>query len=247
MDVNSEFETNIRSLDIGFFSHIASQTTDADKRGLLAIQRTIRSFLPQYVYLEIGSHLGGTIQPHLLDPKCSRIYSIDSRPSSQPDARGVEQVYTDNSTQRMLELLRKLAADQVGKVVCFESESQDVDPRSIEHRPQICFIDAEHTNQAVKLDFEFCLSVVDPDGVIVFHDADLVHQGIKSITTRLKMMRVRYRGLKLQGSVYVISLGECPIGNDPTIKRLKRNAGYYFLKSRLRQRYRQYRNRRKSR
>jgi hypothetical protein len=246
MSENSEFEANIESLDVGLFSHIDSQTTVADKRVLLAIQRAMRRSLPHYVYLEIGSHLGGTIQPHLLDPRCLKIYSIDSRPFRQPDVRGIDQIYPDNSTERMLERLRSLAADQVPKMVCFDSQSQEVDTRSIDCRPQICFIDGEHTDQAVGQDFEFCLSVVDPDGVIIFHDADLVYRGIQSITARLKEAQARHKAIKLDGSVYSISLGNCAIGNDPTIRQFRRNTGFYFLKSRLRLSYRRYRNRKKS-
>ena len=82
------FEDRLAGLDISLFSQIPSQTTDADKRSLLAAQVTTRDSPDGYVYLEIGSHLGGSIQPHLLDPKCNKIYSIDKRPSVQPNERG---------------------------------------------------------------------------------------------------------------------------------------------------------------
>ena len=69
------------------FNKIESQSTKGDKRALLAIQRTTRNRFSTYTYLDIGSHLGGPIQPHLLDPRCETIYSIDTRPESHPDDR----------------------------------------------------------------------------------------------------------------------------------------------------------------
>ena len=41
-------------------------------------------------YLEIGSHLGGSLQALVADPRCMEIVSIDTRPDSQPDDRGRE-------------------------------------------------------------------------------------------------------------------------------------------------------------
>ena len=96
------FEKMIDAIDTGLFAMIPSQTTDEDRRTLLSIQRFIRKN-GEYAYLEIGSHLGGTIQPHYLDPRCSLIYSIDKRPPFQPDERGRNFDYPDNSTEKMLE------------------------------------------------------------------------------------------------------------------------------------------------
>lgn len=80
-------DERIRSRDIGLFAAIPSQTTDDDKRALLLLQDCVRDH-GEYVYLEIGSHLGGTIQPYVVDPVCKLVYSIDKRPDFQPDERG---------------------------------------------------------------------------------------------------------------------------------------------------------------
>ena len=61
-------DERIEQLDLSLFSHVASQTTVEDQRSLLAIQAAIRRSFPAYVYLEIGSHKGGSIQPHVVDP-----------------------------------------------------------------------------------------------------------------------------------------------------------------------------------
>jgi len=97
-----DFENAIAGLDISLFSAIESQSTDDDKRSLLACQLAVRELRDPYIYLEIGSYIGGSIQPYLLDPRCKRIYSIDKRPAKQPDERGIDYIYENNSTARMM-------------------------------------------------------------------------------------------------------------------------------------------------
>jgi hypothetical protein len=246
MTPNHQFERKLESLALDLFEPIPSQTTRADKRALLAIQRAIRNLVGEYVYLEIGSYIGGSIQTHLLDPKCRLIYSIDNRPYSQPDERGIEQIYPENSTQNMLDRLKTVAPDQLQKLICFESRAQDIDRLLISEPPHICFIDGEHTDNAVVQDFEFCLSVADPNGMIVFHDADLIYKGIKTITDRLTSNRIRFRGAKLSGSVYIIGLGSCRVWSDDRVKRLVQHAGLYFFKSHLKKSYMRCRYRRRA-
>ena len=89
----SNFEQLISRLDLKIYEKIKTQLTDDDKQTLLGCQFAVRNLLPQYNYLEIGSYLGGSIQPHLLDEKCARVYSIDKRPLRQPDERGVDYIY----------------------------------------------------------------------------------------------------------------------------------------------------------
>lgn len=156
------FKERLDSLDISLFEKITSQTTDDDKRSLLAIQSAVREIAPNYVYLEIGSHLGGSIQPHLVDERCSRIYSIDKRPLVQPDERGVSYGYPENSTQRMLSLLSHIAPTE--KIVTIDGETGKLDQSVIDVPPQLCFIDGEHTDRATKVDFDCCLNALDAGG-----------------------------------------------------------------------------------
>src|SRR4051812_12044666 len=92
-----QFEDRIAELDLSLFDVIPSQSTSDDKGSLLALQLAVRDAVGEYTYLEIGSYLGGSIQPHLLDPECRKIYSIDKRPRSQPDERGIDYIYENNS------------------------------------------------------------------------------------------------------------------------------------------------------
>jgi hypothetical protein len=122
----NNFDQALEDLDLNLFEKITSQSTEADKRSLLAVQMAVRALRPDYTYLEIGSYLGGSIQPHLLDDKCRRIYSIDKRPSVQPDERGIDYVYRNNSTARMLEGLRQVSTD-LDKIVTIDGETRDLD------------------------------------------------------------------------------------------------------------------------
>lgn len=213
----------IERLDISLFGNIPSQTSSRDRRSLLAVQRAVARNHPQYAYLEIGSHLGGSIQPHLVDDRCTAVYSIDARPGEQlPDDRapGFEVTYRNSTTERMLELLGEVA--DTGKITCFDLDAADVDPAAVVTPPMIAFIDGEHTADAVRSDFAFCQKVLDPDGVIVFHDFGILHATIGEICERLRFDRRDHLPLKLEGEVYAIFLDPRVVHDDPYLAALYR-------------------------
>src|SRR5215469_10413978 len=131
MPAVTEIERRINALDVELFNAIGSQSTLGDRRSWLALQRAKRKSNSSYVYLEIGSHLGGSMQPYLMDPKCRRIYSIDARPLEQPDDLYKRIRFEDNSTERMLANLQTIDPDQVSKIVCFDSDARDINPELI--------------------------------------------------------------------------------------------------------------------
>src|SRR5919204_195605 len=98
------FEDALRALDTSLFEHVRSQTTELDRISLLALHNACREVHGRFAYLEIGSHLGGSLQVLVADQRCTSITSIDSRPESAPDVRGVSS-YPGNATARMLERL----------------------------------------------------------------------------------------------------------------------------------------------
>lgn len=209
----------IESLDLGLFDPISSQSSPGDKQAWLAVQRSIRQAAAGYVYLEIGSHLGGSIQQHLVDPACRRIVSIDKRPPSQPDDRGEVFFYEGNSTERMLENLRRVAPEGLGKVVCYDADASALGRDEVPEPPQFCFIDGEHTKAAVLSDFEFCLKVCDPDAAICFHDATIIFPAIESILESLRARQVPFAALKLTGDTFGVFLRNCRVGGDPYVSR----------------------------
>lgn len=205
-------------LDLELFKSIKSQSFRDDKRGWMILQRAVRQGGNGYVYLEIGSHLGGSVQQHLVDPRCRRIYSIDKRPAAQPDERGRTYQYRDNSTARMLENLRGIDAEAVGKVVTFDSDASEIPVGAIDPRADFSFIDGEHTRAAVLRDFMWTLEVTSPDGVIAFHDDYIVHAGLVGVVEELDRRGVRYEARKMPGATFAIFLGNCAAFREPSVR-----------------------------
>jgi len=225
----SNFEQLINNLDLKIFEKIKTQLTDNDKQTLLGCQFAVRNLLPKYNYLEIGSYLGGSIQPHLLDEKCARVYSIDKRPLRQPDERGVDYIYLNNSTARMLELLCEIAPTD--KITTIDGDTRrEVKPSQIEEKIQMCFIDGEHTDEAVLSDFKFCLEVLDENGAILFHDSAINYNAIANCIKYLKDNEIEFRANSLPDAVFVVEIGDFPLHKSPPImeRLLNNHVGFIF-------------------
>ena len=220
-----------RTRDTSVFDAIPSETTAEDRGALLLLRERARE-AQRYVYLEIGSYLGGTLQPFYADDRCSLIYSIDARPDVVPDARGRQFYHYDRQVNAAATMLANLAkafpAAGASKVRTFDSEVSGVDRALIAPPPHLCFIDAEHTNAAVFTDFLFCLEVSRPDAIVAFHDAGIVFEGIRRIERHLADTAVRFRGLKLAGSVYAILLGDAVDRHAAAIEPYTIDAETYF-------------------
>src|SRR5687768_6609583 len=99
------------------FQWVPTQTSVEDRRALLSLQDAVIQCIGDYVYLEVGSHLGGSLQPHVGEPRCKRIYSIDPRPEEQPDEHILGTYkYEGNSTTRMIEYLRQVPGADLQKL-----------------------------------------------------------------------------------------------------------------------------------
>ena len=213
----TDVESKIASLDISLFDAINSQSMPEDRHSFLLVQKAVRNLVGQFAYLEIGSHLGGTIQPYLADPMCIRIYSIDKRPAVQEDYRGLRFAYPDNSTKRMLELLSKVSAKDIPKIECIDDDASNVDVAKIAHRPSICLIDGEHTERAVLSDFAFCRRVLAERGVICFHDSNVVFAAIQKIIVQLQQEQATFNAYVLPLHVFVIEFGGLAIHQEADI------------------------------
>jgi hypothetical protein len=234
MNLPVDFEPRIDGLDLSLFAAIDSQSDDGDRRSWLALQRIVRRSNGSYTYLEIGSYLGGSIQPHLLDPRCRRIISIDNRPLDEPpDDRGQRFRYEDNSTARMLSNLRAVDPDQVSKIVSFDSDARDIDPARLLDRPDLCFIDGEHTKRAVVSDFDFCARVCSPRAIIYFHDDWVIYPALARIIRTLGKQRRRFTVFKLLGSTFAIGLGESAMPEDDFIHKVAVNGRLFILRQRV--------------
>lgn len=228
----SDWTSRIDQLDLSLFEAIPSQTSPEDRRSLLAVQSATARKYKQYTYLEIGSHLGGSIQPHLVDDRCKRIFSIDPRPSQLPDDRapGFILHYDNNSSERMLNLLRNIGHGNVEKIECYDADASKVDAGRMSDRPQIVFIDGEHTQAACLSDFRFCCKIVDDDGTILFHDFSIVYRAIAQICGILKEQHRRHVPLKLEGEVFAIFFDPKMVREDPYLATLyERNREFLLI------------------
>jgi hypothetical protein len=203
--LETDFDDSLRSLDTGLFAHVRSQTGDEDRLSLLALHNACRESYGEFSYLEIGSHLGGSLQVLLADDRCVSIVSIDSRPERQPDVRGAFD-YPGNSTARMLDLLEAVPGGDLGKLHTIEASTEDLSPEDLAARPQLCLVDGEHTVEAALRDARFCQAATAGDGAIAFHDRRLVRPSIERFLDELG--EHPHDGYPLLGSVYVVELGE---------------------------------------
>jgi hypothetical protein len=223
-------EERIESLDESLFDPVPSQTYPEDRKSLLLIQRCLRR-RGNYTYLEIGSHLGGTLQSHLVDSRCQRIYSIDKRPIEQADEYSGACYYPENSTRRMLDGLQTAYPDSsIQKIETFDADARDIDPGSFSLKPDFCFIDGEHMDNAVVSDFNFCFSVCRPDGIIAFHDANVIVGGLLRIKRQLHENRIPFSGFLLPLHVYVILLNDSK--DRPEIEAAAVEETRYMLQAR---------------
>lgn len=210
----------MQQLDVRLLEAIESQTSVPDKRGLLALHATMLATQSTFRYLEIGSHLGGSLQALIADPGCTKVLSIDPRPRVQPDERPelrFQWEYSDNTTERMLGLLGRVPEADITKIVTIEESTEDVVPRDLPVDPDLCFIDGEHTNRAALRDAHFCLSALRGEGMIAFHDSHVVAVAIRRFVKEMPSDAI---GLALPGAIFVVEVGGRRLLESPAIQRL---------------------------
>jgi len=221
-------DERIEQLDLSLFGYVENQTTEEDKRTLLALQTAIRRRIPGYVYLEIGSYKGGSIQQHVVDPKCGGIISIDPRPGSLPDRRGTYNYFAATAAG-MLESLRQIPGAHVAKIKTFECTVSDLDPRTAGLRADLCFVDGEHTDKAALEDARFCLGVLAENGAIAFHDANMVYGGLRAFLAELAARKCVFRAYMLPDSIFLIEFGEIDdCETEPLRGRVRENYKAYL-------------------
>jgi hypothetical protein len=210
----ADFEASLAALDTELFAHVKSQTSIPDRLSLLALHNACRQVYGSFSYLEIGSHLGGSLQVFLADERCTSITSIDSRPLKQPDVRGVFD-YPGNSTERMLDRLKAVPGADFAKLHTIDATTAEVSVDQLPARPQLCLIDGEHTIEAAIRDARFCRQAVHDDGAIAFHDRPLVKPALEQFLDELG--HVPHEGYPLPGRVFVVEIGDTrlmPIANE---------------------------------
>ncbi len=224
MQSNSDISSRIDNGDTSLFATIESQSTLFDKRSLLALHSAMRRSRETFNYLEIGSHLGGSLQALAADQACTAIISIDPRPTAFGDQRGIVSKYPDNSTERMLSLLKSVPGSDTSKITTLDSDTNNLSPNSIQPNPNFCFIDGEHTDVAALRDARFCLKAMQYDGCIVFHDANVVYAAIKKFVAEIENSGIQYRAYLLPDALFVVEVGETRLSMDPIVMSVAQDA-----------------------
>lgn len=212
-------------MDITVYDSILSQTSAADRRALLGVRRAVAAAGHPYSYLEIGSYRGGSLLPYLHDPLCTQIYSVDLRLSDAvPDAREQRITFSGNSTEAMLGRLRAIDPKAARKITCFESSASEIDRRQIKKPPMIAFIDAEHTDDAVRSDYAVCREIVAENGVILFHDFQIVWRGILDC---VRQEPATVSAFRIEHTVFGVFLDPGLVSGDPYLSA-RRRANWAF-------------------
>jgi methyltransferase family protein len=201
-------ERRILALDETLMGLVETQTTLNDRRSLIALHAACRMMLGEFAYLEVGSHLGGSLQALVADPACTDIVSIDSRPAIVADNRPGEWEYMDNSSERMLRELERVPGADLSKIVILEAETSDLAPENVPVAPALCFVDGEHTDAAMLRDADFCLSVIGEQGCIAFHDSSVIWGGLETLENRLREAGRSFTVYYLPDTLFVFEIGE---------------------------------------
>lgn len=193
---------------------------------MLALHESAAQMQNPFSYLEIGSYLGGSLQVVMRDPRCQSVMSIDPRVAVTPhDDGGGELVYADNSTARMLERLRTLPDVSMEKLATFEAGTDTLAVADLPTRPTYCFVDGEHTHEAVLRDARWCAEALQGSGVIAFHDYVVVGSAISSF------LREHWRDVSFAlafpgpnhprdgGGVFALELGGQGLLRRPLVER----------------------------
>lgn len=214
----------IVDLDPELFSFLEAQTLPGDRQALLALHAAAADICGSFAYLEIGSYLGGSLQALMRDTRCSEVMSIDTRTTSTPDARG-DWTYERNTTERMRELLGQLPAVDMDKLTTFDGATDTLRPADLPSRPTYCFVDGEHTHDAVLRDAHFCAEALGGVGVIAFHDYALIGSAIRTFLREnwteigFALAFKRPRHPEGGGGVFALELGGAKLLRHRSIER----------------------------
>ena len=219
----------IAALDTTLFDVIETETTPDDRRSLLALHEACAEHHTHFGYLEIGSHLGGSLQVLIRDERCERIVSIDSRPLSQPDERGHDWPYPDNSTARMRHQLATVPEANLEKLETFDATTETLASEALGMRPALCFVDGEHTDEAVVRDARFCQRALGEQGWIAFHDSGIVYRGAGRFLAELADSGIEHRSYFLPDTILVVELGQKRLAETPQVlEQILANARGYL-------------------
>lgn len=223
----------VRAGDPSLFD-IQTAFSEADRRGFLAAQNVVAETLGRFVYLEVGSDLGASLVPPLLDDRCSEVISVDLRVLSQPDERGRCFPFEGNTTTRMIETLAALVPPaQMAKLRTFDADVSTLTDREIDRRVRFALIDAEHTNRAVFRDFLALRRLLASDAVVAFHDSNLIFDGLANIEAMLRDGGAAIYTAYVPDKLFVLGFGAFATALAPVLDPLALDPTAFTQRSRV--------------
>jgi hypothetical protein len=195
---------------------INSQTSDKDKIFLLNAITTIKARgAASFKYLEIGSFMGGSLTPFLLDEACDLVVSVDERGRQQPDERGAKYDYAGITHQTMIDNLTSHGMD-VSKLITHDGSISTYDRGS--NKFDIAFIDGEHSDIACCRDFAWTYPMMKDNSIIIFHDSAIIYKALSIILELMYEKKVEFYIYKDSVSeMTAIFLGEFALINHRDI------------------------------
>ena len=177
---------------------ISSQSSWKDREVILKLQDFIKEIYPTYNYVEIGSFMGGSLTPYLMDNSCEEVLSIDDRERQQPDERGAVYDYSTITSQKMLDHIvsKGLSIDKIkifdGDVKVFVNSKYNKGKKY-----HVAFIDGEHTDFACFSDFVNIRKLLSPNSIVAFHDSSFIFKSLKNIQTLLESEGIKFKFIKV--------------------------------------------------
>ena len=175
---------------------IGSQTSLSDKKIILNIVALIKRNNYFFNYLEIGSYLGGSLCPFLLENRCKLIVSIDKRNQAQDDERSEVWCYKKIRESDMLKKLKQHNLD-TAKLKTFDG---DVKNFKTTKKFDVAFIDGIHTDINTFSDFLNTLKIIKKHSIVMFHDSSIIFKSINLINLLLMNMNRKFKLAKFQKS-----------------------------------------------
>ena len=185
---------------------ISSQTSDTDKIFILKTIETVLLNEPIFKYIEVGSFMGGSLTPFLMERGCSLVASIDERGKHSSDERGAKFDYSEITSKSMIDKLISHGID-ISKLLIHDGTVKTF--HCDENTFDIAFIDGEHTDVACVRDFIWIYPKMKNNSIILFHDSTIIHKGLSIILELLVEKGIQFKLLKdLNSEISAAFMGE---------------------------------------
>lgn len=103
------------------------------------------------------------------------------------------------------------------KLITFEASTEDMSAASLSRRPDLCFVDGEHSQVAALRDARFCAEAVGGRGVIAFHDQQIVEPAIRTFLK--EAWPDVSHAVSFDGQVFAVELGGGGVLQSPQVDR----------------------------